>query len=68
MIRKTLISAITCAVWFGVQAWRDRPPPGLIRRLPAEEGNLSTVVFSRDGTRLAAGAAEDRLTQLISAT
>lgn len=47
-------------VW-GVMWWRDRPPAGLIARIAAEEGNLSSVAFSQDGTRLAAGTAAGKV-------
>src|SRR5438445_11778505 len=49
------VVALALVLMWGVRWWGDRPPVGLIQRLPAAEGNLISVVFSADGKRCGAG-------------
>lgn len=53
-----LLLALAAGLWVW---WQTRPVVGLLATLPVEEPNLSRVLFSRDGTMLAAGTASGKV-------
>lgn len=60
IIAAALLGVVCVTAWLWTW-WHDRPPEGLARRLEADEGRFSSLVFSRDGNYLAAGAASGRV-------